>query len=75
MVAAFEVLVANNPARNLIREGKSNQLLNIMATNPGRKGMQTLEVSLAATHPHDVKITLTRTPSRCRCTPRNWSER
>ena len=46
-VAAFEVLVANHPVRNLIREGKSNQLLNIMATNQG-EGMQTLEVSLAA---------------------------
>jgi twitching motility protein PilT len=33
--------------RNLIREGKSNQLLNIMATNQG-EGMQTLEVNLAA---------------------------
>lgn len=46
-VAAFEVLVANHPVRNLIREGKSNQLLNIMATNQG-EGMQTLEVNLAA---------------------------
>ena len=48
-VAAFEVLVANHPVRNLIREGKSNQLLNVMATNQGGgEGMQTLEVSLAA---------------------------
>jgi twitching motility protein PilT len=46
-IAAFEVLVANHPVRNLIREGKSNQLLNIMATNQG-EGMQTLEVNLAA---------------------------
>jgi twitching motility protein PilT len=46
-VAAFEVLVANHPVRNLIREGKSNQLLNIMTTNQG-EGMQTLEVNLAA---------------------------
>lgn len=46
-VAAFEVLIANHPVRNLIREGKSNQLLNIMATNQG-EGMQTLEVNLAA---------------------------
>ncbi len=46
-VAAFEVLIANHPVRNLIREGKSNQLLNIMATNQA-EGMQTLEVSLAA---------------------------
>ncbi len=45
-VAAFEVLIANHPVRNLIREGKSNQLLNIMTTNLG-EGMQTLEVNLA----------------------------
>ena len=45
-VAAFEVLIANHPVRNLIREGKSNQLLNIMTTNLG-EGMQTLELSLA----------------------------
>jgi twitching motility protein PilT len=45
-VAAFEVLIANHPVRNLIREGKSNQLLNIMATNQA-EGMQTLEVNLA----------------------------
>jgi twitching motility protein PilT len=46
-VAAFEVLVANHPVRNLVREGKSNQLLNIMATSQA-EGMQTLEVNLAA---------------------------
>ena len=45
-VAAFEVLIANNPVRNLIREGKSNQLLNVMATNLA-EGMQPLEISLA----------------------------
>ena len=45
-VAAFEVLIANHPVRNLVREGKSNQLLNIMATSLG-DGMQTLEVNLA----------------------------
>jgi twitching motility protein PilT len=45
-VAAFEVLIANNPVRNLIREGKSNQLLNVMATH-GQEGMRTMEASLA----------------------------
>jgi twitching motility protein PilT len=45
-VAAFEILIANNPVRNLIREGKTNQLLNVMATNLG-DGMQPLEISLA----------------------------
>jgi twitching motility protein PilT len=46
MVAAFEVLIANNPARNLIREGKTNQLLNVISTN-AQEGMVTLEASLA----------------------------
>lgn len=46
MVAAFEVLIANNPVRNLIREGRSNQLLNIMTTSQ-KDGMRTLEISLA----------------------------
>jgi twitching motility protein PilT len=46
MVAAFEVLIATNPVRNLIREGRSNQLQNVMFTNT-KEGMQTLENSLA----------------------------
>lgn len=45
-VAAFEVLIANHPVRNLIREGKSNQLLNVMSTNQG-EGMRIMETSLA----------------------------
>jgi twitching motility protein PilT len=47
MVAAFEVLIATNPVRNLIREGRSNQLQNVMMTN-AKEGMQTLENSLVA---------------------------
>lgn len=46
MVAAFEVLIANGAARNLIREGRSNQLLNLM-TMSQQEGMRTLETSLA----------------------------
>ena len=46
MVAAYEVLVATNPVRNLIREGRTNQLQNVMFTNTS-EGMQTLESSLA----------------------------
>ncbi len=45
MVAAFEILIANNPVRNLIREGKTNQLLNVISTNQ-QEGMVTLEASL-----------------------------
>src|SRR6516164_8849258 len=51
--AAFEIMVATHPVRNLIREGKSNQLLNIIATNQS-EGMQTLEMSLAALIASDV---------------------
>jgi twitching motility protein PilT len=47
MVAAFEILIATHPVRNLIREGRSNQLQNVMFTNQ-KEGMQTLENSLAA---------------------------
>jgi twitching motility protein PilT len=46
-VAAFEVLIGTHPVRNLIREGKSNQLMNVMATNQS-EGMQTLESNLAS---------------------------
>ena len=46
MVAAYEVLIATNAVRNLIREGRSNQLANVMFTNT-KEGMQILESSLA----------------------------
>jgi twitching motility protein PilT len=44
-VAAFEVLVANAPVRNLIKEGRTNQLRNQILTGQ-RDGMQTLEMAL-----------------------------
>ena len=45
MVAAHEVLIATPPVRNLIKEGKSNQLRNQVVTGQAH-GMQTLEMSL-----------------------------
>jgi twitching motility protein PilT len=45
-IAAFEVLVATFAVRNLIREGKTTQLRNIVSTG-GKVGMQTLETSVA----------------------------
>jgi twitching motility protein PilT len=51
--AAFEVLIANHPVRNLIREGKSNQLMNVMTTNQS-DGMCTMETSLATLIRGDV---------------------
>jgi twitching motility protein PilT len=47
LVAAFEVLVANSAVRNLIKEGKTNQLRNVVSTHQ-TEGMQTLEKSLSA---------------------------
>lgn len=44
-VAAYEVLVATSAVRNLIREGKTRQMRNLVATGQ-RDGMQTLEMSL-----------------------------
>jgi twitching motility protein PilT len=44
-VAAFEVLNGTAAACNLIREGKSRQIRNVVATSQ-RDGMQTLEASL-----------------------------
>ena len=41
-VAAFEVLHTNNAVRNLIREGKSHQLISIMQTNR-KMGMITMD--------------------------------
>jgi twitching motility protein PilT len=45
-IAAFEILVATFAVRNLIREGKTTQLRNIVSTG-GKVGMQTLEMSVA----------------------------
>ena len=45
-VAGYEVLMANEAVKNLIREGKSRQLRNVVATG-GPDGMQTIEMDLA----------------------------
>ncbi len=44
-VAAIEVLVANNAIRNLIREGKTHQMLTVMQTG-SEVGMETLDQAL-----------------------------
>ncbi|MFI5542464.1 type IV pilus twitching motility protein PilT [Streptomyces sp. NPDC051815] len=44
-VAAFEVLVGTSAIRNLIREGKTRQIRNMLATGH-REGMQTLEAGI-----------------------------
>jgi twitching motility protein PilT len=45
-VAAYEVMVANEAIRNLVREGKSRQMRNMIATGAA-EGMQTIEMDLA----------------------------
>jgi twitching motility protein PilT len=45
LIASFEVMVANSAVRNLVREGKTNQLRNVLVTGQS-EGMQTLEMSL-----------------------------
>ena len=52
-VAAFEVLLANHAVRNLIKEGKSNHIRNVVLTAQ-REGMQTLEVALSELIAHGV---------------------
>jgi twitching motility protein PilT len=47
LVAAFEVLVANDAVRNLIREGRTHQLRNVMRSGAA-DGMCTLETALDA---------------------------
>lgn len=44
-VVAVEVLIATPAVRNLIREGKTHQIISVMQTG-GRFGMQTMEMAL-----------------------------
>jgi twitching motility protein PilT len=46
MTAAFEVMIGIPAVRNLVREGKTRQLRNVVATSRS-DGMQTLEAALA----------------------------
>ncbi len=45
-VAAYEVLMGTDAVRNLVREGKSRQMRNIITTGQ-KDGMQTIEMDLA----------------------------
>lgn len=45
-IAAFEIMIANAAVRNLIREGKTYELHNVMQLSAG-EGMQTLDQALA----------------------------
>ena len=70
LVAAFEVLVATHAVRNLIREGKTNQLRNQLITGAS-EGMQTIEMALSSLVlggqvDYDEAVLLQRTPARRR---------
>jgi twitching motility protein PilT len=45
-VAGYEVMMANEAIRNLVREGKSRQMRNMISTGAS-EGMQTIEMDLA----------------------------
>jgi len=45
-VAAYEVLIGNEAVKNLLREGKSRQIRNVMISGQ-QEGMQTIEMDLA----------------------------
>lgn len=53
MIAAFEILLANNATRALIREGKTHQIRNTLSQSV-REGMQTLEQSLSVLLAHGL---------------------
>jgi twitching motility protein PilT len=46
LVGAYEIMVCNNAVKNLVREGKTRQLRNVVATARA-EGMQTLEANLS----------------------------
>ena len=53
MIASFEILLANNAIRALIREGKTHQIRNTISQSV-RDGMQTLEQSLSVLVAHGL---------------------
>ena len=53
LVAAYEVLTANHAVRNIVRDGKTRQLRNVITTHQS-EGMQTLEMALSKLVQDDV---------------------
>jgi twitching motility protein PilT len=53
LIGAFEILLVNNAARSLIRDGKTHQIRNVISQNV-REGMQTLEQSLSVLVAHGL---------------------
>src|SRR5207248_6761205 len=52
-VPALEILLPDDAVRNLIRQGKVEQIYSVMQTNTA-KGMQTMEQSLAHLIQHQI---------------------
>lgn len=63
IVPAFEILLMNDAARNLIREGKQHQIGNILQTNI-RQGMMPMDYALAKLV-KEYKLTMETALSRC----------
>lgn len=53
LVAAYEVLIATNAVRNLVREGKTRQIRNVITTSQS-DGMMTLEMSMNRLVAHGI---------------------
>ncbi len=53
MIAAFEILLANNAVKALVRDGKTHQIRNVISQSV-RDGMQTLEQSLSVLVAHGL---------------------
>jgi twitching motility protein PilT len=53
LIASFEILLANNAVRALVREGKTHQIRNVISQSV-REGMQTLEQSLSVLVAHGL---------------------
>jgi twitching motility protein PilT len=69
-VPALEILLPDDAVRNLIRQGKVEQIYSIMQTNTGR-GMQTMEQSLADLIQRgvvDLEVGLSRSSRRAQLT-------
>jgi twitching motility protein PilT len=52
-VAAIEILVATSAIRNLIREGKTHQIMSVIETSQ-QNGMQAMDRVLADLHRHNI---------------------
>jgi twitching motility protein PilT len=88
LVAAFEVLRANHAVRNLVREGKTQQIRNVVSTSSS-EGMQTLETSLTGLVAdgivdyeialgyslHHKEVHRRHRPETCRCRSRRRRQR